>query len=199
MPWWKKLCREKRVRWNFSIRGGRLCGPILIIAFFLPLLATAEVLSLHSPVQSDHNDGLGRSESWSRERRVTGADPVVIYRRYCLRCHGAEGDGISKGQKTPQIPDFTSSTWEVRRSDVQLATSITEGKGRFMPAFGDRLHPEEIQALVRYVRGFRPPEFKATNDEADDFDVRFRWLEEELNELRKQFRELSHSRQNSSK
>jgi len=200
MAWlWKTLDREKRVRWNFGIRGSRLCGPTLMVAFFLPLLATAEVLSLHSPVQSDHEDGLGRSELSNRERRVTGAEPVVIYRRYCLRCHGPKVDGISKGQKMRQLPDFTSSAWQIRRSDVQLTTSITEGKGRFMPAFGDRLQPDEIQALVRYVRGFRSPEFKTTNDETNDFDQRFRWLQEELNELRRQFRELSHSRQNTSK
>lgn len=34
-----------------------------------------------------------------------------------------------------------------------IAATITNGKGTLMPAFKDKLKPEEIQELVRYIEG----------------------------------------------
>jgi hypothetical protein len=89
------------------------------------------------------------------------------------------------------LPDFTRVAWQERCSDVQLRVSISEGKGQAMPGFSGRLSAEEIDQLVAHVRAFAPLS-KAANKKADwgDFEARFRALEEEMEKLRREFREL---------
>ena len=40
-----------------------------------------------------------------------------------------------------------------KQSDADLAAVITKGRNK-MPAFGQKLKPEEIQRLVAYIRQF---------------------------------------------
>jgi cytochrome c5 len=53
------------------------------------------------------------------------------------------------------VPDFTDAKWQASVTDEQLAKSITEGKKK-MPKQGGRLSPEEIKAMVKYIRFFGP-------------------------------------------
>jgi hypothetical protein len=66
-----------------------------------------------------------------------------------------------------------------------------------MPAFGQRLRDGEAQALVSYIRAFRPSDFAQPSTGVSEFDRRYRLLQEELNELRQQFRGLSDSSKSS--
>jgi mono/diheme cytochrome c family protein len=88
------------------------------------------------------------------------------------------------------IPDFTSTAWQRGRRDSALLVSIRDGKGERMPAFAERLSPEEMRNLLSYVRGFTPP--SATDGAAppDEFEHHFRQLERQLDELNRQFHEL---------
>src|SRR5262245_61370692 len=52
------------------------------------------------------------------------------YRRFCARCHGNDHTGAAG-----RVPNFTSRSWQQRRSDSQLLVSILEGKGSGMPPF----------------------------------------------------------------
>jgi hypothetical protein len=60
-----------------------------------------------------------------------------------------------------------------------------------MPAFGEKLSDKEARDLVAQVRAFDPASARRADDPPDDFDQRFRRLQEDLEELKKQFRELS--------
>ncbi len=61
--------------------------------------------------------------------------------------------------KTPAVPIAKSfgegpdlhSPDVQKLADAQLVQAITQGKGN-MPAFGTRLKPDEIDAVVKYVR-----------------------------------------------
>jgi mono/diheme cytochrome c family protein len=91
-----------------------------------------------------------------------------------------------------EIPDFTRPTWHRGRSDARLVATILEGRGAFMPAFGDRLTREQAHKLVVFIRSFDPmPAPEAAEPSAADFETQFRQLETELAELRRQFRELT--------
>ena len=119
----------------------------------------------------------------------TGAD---LFRRHCARCHEADGRGSSLRRRVPQAPDFTSPGWQYRHSDDQLVATILEGKGSEMPAFGAKLGKEEARAVAQHLRTFnsaRTPREAGSQD--DDFSKRFRELEAELDDLRKQYRQLS--------
>jgi mono/diheme cytochrome c family protein len=72
-----------------------------------------------------------------------------------------------------------------------ITVSIQNGKGSQMPAFGDRLSKDEVQLLAAYVRGLGPAPKAFTRDSTTDFDERFRELQTEWRDLRRQFQRLS--------
>ena len=81
------------------------------------------------------------------------ADGVTLYDSKCALCHGKDGAGLpnwrSKGQ-----PDFTKPEWQKSQTDEQIADSIKNGKGKFMPAFKGKLSDEETGAVVQRIRVF---------------------------------------------
>jgi mono/diheme cytochrome c family protein len=79
-------------------------------------------------------------------------DAEKIYKTNCVLCHGADGSGNSPSGKALKAKDLKSD--EVQKiSDADLTTVITNGRGK-MPAFGKKLKPEDIAALVAYIRAF---------------------------------------------
>jgi mono/diheme cytochrome c family protein len=74
-----------------------------------------------------------------------GFDAGSVYRAECASCHGERRYG---GYASPLIP----GTLE-RKSDEALAAAIVEGlPNTQMPAFGDRVGPEQARALVAMLR-----------------------------------------------
>jgi len=81
---------------------------------------------------------------------VSSDDPQLVtgrgvYAEQCARCHGADGGGgigkkLSDGSYAESYPDSGS-----------MAELITDGKEQ-MPSFAKTLTPEEIDAVIRYVR-----------------------------------------------
>jgi len=55
-------------------------------------------------------------------------------------------------RRVPEIPDFTSVSWQARRTDAQLMESITNGKGPEMPPFSEEISKGEARGLVVLVR-----------------------------------------------
>jgi mono/diheme cytochrome c family protein len=74
-----------------------------------------------------------------------GVDGAAIFGRSCAGCHGGDGSGgigprLAGGRVVADFPD----------PQDQIAV-VTNGRGG-MPAFGERLGPEEIAAVVEYTR-----------------------------------------------
>jgi cbb3-type cytochrome c oxidase subunit III len=77
------------------------------------------------------------------------ADAAQLFKSKCSMCHGVDGKGFS----AIHTPDFTSPKWQASMTNKEITTVITNGKkGTAMPAFGNKLKSEEIQALVHYLR-----------------------------------------------
>jgi hypothetical protein len=99
----------------------------------------------------------------------------------------------------PPIPDFTSRDWQTSRSSTQLASSILEGKGTFMPTWNAKLTPQQARDLVLYVRSFGGPATLAAETEGDapsalslvEFDNRVRSLRQQFEEIGKQLQTLA--------
>ncbi len=77
-----------------------------------------------------------------------------IYENECRKCHERDGKGTKRG-KGLGVPDFTDAEWQASIADEQLIKSITNGI-RKMPKQGGKLSPEEIKAMVKYLRFFSP-------------------------------------------
>jgi mono/diheme cytochrome c family protein len=70
------------------------------------------------------------------------------YQQFCLYCHGP--NMVNTGENSYDLRRFP------REQRERFYTAVTKGKGR-MPAWGDVLTEEELQALWAYVStGGRP-------------------------------------------
>jgi mono/diheme cytochrome c family protein len=93
---------------------------------------------------------------------LSSNDPVVlrngmvVFRHYCMVCHGPDGKGTQMRPALPPIPDFTNPDFHKERSDARLLLSILDGKGRLMPAQRGRLTEDQARNLVAYIRAFQP-------------------------------------------
>jgi cytochrome c len=109
-------------------------------------------------------------------RDAARVDPRTLpgwqtYDRYCLPCHGANGDG--QGPAAPftwgRPRGFSRGDYEWRStpigqppSDDDLRAAIRYGApGTSMPAFGDVLDAEAIDRAIDVVKAFAPASFAA--------------------------------------
>src|SRR5690349_15140270 len=82
-------------------------------------------------------------------------EPRAVFTAACAACHGDDGRGRSSselGFETP-LPDFTNCDFAAREMNADWHTIVHRGgqiRGfdRMMPAFGDALRPEEIEAAL---------------------------------------------------
>jgi len=74
------------------------------------------------------------------------------YKKNCDSCHGekAEGGIVKVDNKKLKVPSLKTAH-AIHHPDADLVKKINTG-GDGMPAFKDKLKPEEIQELVRLIR-----------------------------------------------
>ena len=80
------------------------------------------------------------------------AEARANYTQFCAFCHGEQGDGGLKeleGKKL-KVPSLKKGH-ALTHTDEQMVKIITDGH-EGMPAFKERLKPEQIRDLVRFVR-----------------------------------------------
>jgi mono/diheme cytochrome c family protein len=95
----------------------------------------------------------------------------AVYEQYCASCHGAKGEGARNWQRRdehgelPAPPhDAEGHSW--RHSDAELYEMVSEGwrdpfnktKRLTMPAFADALSPEQIRAVITYLKTLWTPD-----------------------------------------
>jgi mono/diheme cytochrome c family protein len=88
-----------------------------------------------------------------------------VYNRYCVGCHGREGDGKgpTAGSMVPPPRDFRSGSFKWSRVpggklpvDDDILRTLRHGlKGTHMPAF-TAMPDEEARAVVQYLKTFSP-------------------------------------------
>lgn len=69
----------------------------------------------------------------------------------CSVCHGKNGRAHTFHGWLAGARNLTNPKWQDEASNAEIANAIRTGPG-VMPAFGKRLSPAEIDALVAYVR-----------------------------------------------
>jgi len=75
---------------------------------------------------------------------------AATYRQKCAACHGADGKGQTPAAKSLGVRSFASPE-VAKMSDAELSSAIENGKGK-MPPYGKSTKPEEVKAMVAYVR-----------------------------------------------
>jgi mono/diheme cytochrome c family protein len=76
----------------------------------------------------------------------------VTYQTNCESCHGPNGDGgpVKVDGKEIKVPSLRSERI-AKRTDERIIKVINEGDGP-MPPFKDKIKPEEIAQLLKFVR-----------------------------------------------
>jgi mono/diheme cytochrome c family protein len=75
---------------------------------------------------------------------------AATYKQKCAACHGPDGKAETPAAKAMKVRSFADPA-TVKMSDAELADVIEKGKGK-MPKYGASLKPDEIKAMVAYIR-----------------------------------------------
>ncbi len=81
-------------------------------------------------------------------------DSKTQYMRMCSLCHGTDGKAQTSMGKNLKAADLTSEAVQ-KKSDAELNTQITNGKGK-MAAYGGVLGKQGVENMVKYVRTLAP-------------------------------------------
>ncbi len=81
-------------------------------------------------------------------------DGAALYREHCKECHGAAGRPPKKAQEKYKDVKALDAPFLTARSDDSLLVVLKRGvkEGKEMKSFKEKLTPEEMAAVVKYVR-----------------------------------------------
>ncbi len=123
---------------------------VLSVIFIMLVIVTLAWFGLTSP-WSPHMD------AWSGDpipaKYLRGRTPlemhgaIVLQNKQCRNCHALGGHG---GQRGPALDDVAT-----RMTPELMVRQVIQGGGN-MPAYGKKLTPAEVEALVAFMRTLRP-------------------------------------------
>ena len=81
----------------------------------------------------------------------------VLYRKYCVSCHGTDGRAKTSKGKFNHARDLTNADWQDDVSDERIFNSIMNGRdvAGTMPPFNNKITQKEAETLVNFVRKLR--------------------------------------------
>ena len=97
--------------------------------------------------------GIMRGGAAAPAREVSPAAAIDQFAQKCVLCHGKDGHGLPSWRAKGQ-PDFNDAQWQKDHTDAQIADTVRNGKGKYMPSFKGKLSEAEITAVVAKVRSF---------------------------------------------
>jgi len=119
-----------------GVRGHATGEPLAVVVLAMLLLATPAT---------------------AEDAALSGAQ---IYDGACASCHGVDGRGAPQGTAiTVPLPDFSDCDFMTREGDGNWSHLLEHGGESLalspqMPAFGDVLSPEQVHAVLTYIRTF---------------------------------------------
>jgi mono/diheme cytochrome c family protein len=92
------------------------------------------------------------------------AKTTRVFQSKCGSCHGDDGAGATTKGKELGLKSMASAQWQKGITDAKIREAIAngatgkrpDGKESKMDAYAEKLKPEQIDALVTYVRSFGP-------------------------------------------
>lgn len=121
----------------------------------LPAIMTAALLTGYSPAfaidqpESAITDSL---ELLTKARNNPAIRGGIVFRTYCILCHGERGDGMSRGAKL-----YGASVLSLKPSSREYTEKIVRfggkgvGQSDFMPSWQEELSEEQIGDVIEYL------------------------------------------------
>jgi mono/diheme cytochrome c family protein len=97
-------------------------------------------------------------QSVAAQQTKAALDGAALYRTSCAACHGQDGKGPPPARKLAvPPPDFTDCSFASREADADWTAVIHQGGpvrafNDAMPAFGEGLSLDQIQAILDHIR-----------------------------------------------
>jgi mono/diheme cytochrome c family protein len=120
------------------------------------LFAILVIFVFAGACKNSHGPNSGTSTNSRTSNQATPdqfASARANYEKHCKSCHGPTGEGgpvkLDDGTKL-KVPTFREGH-AVRHTDSDFLKQITKG-GDGMPAFADKLKPEEMNDLIKFIR-----------------------------------------------
>lgn len=124
------------------------------------------LMAVSSPFAAEIRPAAGGDKTDSKET-VTAelAKPVVrgsiVFKNYCVLCHGHRGDGKSRaarlyGSANLDLPTFRSTDRAYTEKIIRVGGEKI-GKSKFMPMWENELSEEQIVDVVAYLDVIRQP------------------------------------------
>lgn len=90
-----------------------------------------------------------------RSAAAQAPDGQALYQQNCKKCHGATGTPTARiAEMYPEIKPLSQAAGISADSVVVL---VTNGAGKEMKPFKDKLSPEEIRAVAQYTLTLTKP------------------------------------------
>jgi mono/diheme cytochrome c family protein len=92
------------------------------------------------------------------------AKTTRTYQAKCASCHGEDGAGATTKGKEMGLKSMATAGWQKGITDAKIKEAIAngatakgpDGKEIKMDAYASKLKPEQIDALVGYIRSLGP-------------------------------------------
>ena len=100
------------------------------------------------PIPGPEENPIRPNNPYNGDRSAAGDGRQLFIRFNCSGCHG----GRAGGGMGPSLRD---TDWIYGATDAQVFSSIAEGRGHGMPAWGEKLNEDQIWKLVAYIKTLR--------------------------------------------
>ena len=125
---------------------------IVMVACLLLTACTTEPQAVREWTAADHAhppENLIDPTRVPQQERPNLTVGELLWQGRCARCHGPEGRGGAEA-----AVNFAGLDWQASVDNDQIARTIANGKPPAMPAYGDLLSADQIEALVLHIRQF---------------------------------------------
>ena len=123
---------------------------LIVVVGFLTMLAAG-------CTNQDNSNVISPTTSSSPSAAATAtpdefAATRVVFKENCSKCHGDSGDGgpVTVDGKKLRVPSFKTGH-ALKHTAEDFVDQIKNG-GDGMPVFKDKLKPEQVNDLVRFIR-----------------------------------------------
>ena len=87
----------------------------------------------------------------------TPPDGAALYRQYCRSCHGARGKPSQQMSGVyPSLVTLSDSVVQAKLTVEGVAALLTDGNGKEMKPFADKMSKDEIRAVAEFVKTLKP-------------------------------------------
>ena len=127
----------------------RACKPLLALLMTAALLGGFSPAFALAPLEEANTDSL---ESVTKARNNPAIRGGIVFRAYCILCHGERGDGLSRGAKL-----YGASILSLKTSSPAYIEKIIRyggkavGKSDFMPSWKEELSEEQLGDVIEYL------------------------------------------------